>query len=167
MDDAPNLASGFVRIAIGLRPKHGYTPGEIANASGLKPEDIGHVVIGETEAIIDVRSACGMQARDGLARVGRTQLAARNWQWLRLSVGRNHGLSMGQLRKIMQKADALPLGRISIQNTHTLVGLHDDKVVGVVSRLSTLKINGFAAKATFLPLGIGPGSAAYVPSSKS
>jgi len=166
MDDVPALAAGFVRIAIGLRPRHGYTPGEIANASGLKPEDIGHVVIGDNEAIIDVRSACGMKARDGLARVGRTQLAARNWQWLRLGVGRNHGMSMGQLRKIMQRADALPLGRISIQNTHSLIGLHDDKMAGVISRLSTLKINGVAARPTFLPIGLGPGSAAYVPSSK-
>lgn len=164
MEDAPPpLALGFVRIGISLRPKHGYTPGEIAKASNCPPEDVGHVVVGETDAVIDVRSARGLQARDGLARVGRTQLLARNWQWLRLGVGRNHGLSMGQLRKIMQKADALPLGRIAIQNTHTFVGLHDDKMMDVVQRLSSLKINGFAAKPTQLPLGTGPGSAAYMP----
>jgi hypothetical protein len=70
---------------------------------------------------------------------------------------------MGQLRKIMQTVDALPLGRIAVNNTHTLVGLQDFKIPAVLARLAVLKINGFAARPEVLPLGKGPGSAAYMP----
>ena len=78
-------------------------------------------------------------------------------------IGRNHGISMGQLRKILQAADALPLGRISINNTHTLVGLQDFKIPAVMAKLTPLKINGFSPRPEMLPIGKGPGAPAFTP----
>ena len=48
-------------------------------------------------------------------------------------------------------------------NTHSLIGLQDHKMGGVVERLGHLKINGYNPRPTALPLGTGPGSAAFVP----
>ncbi|MBA3685444.1 MAG: hypothetical protein H0W72_09420 [Planctomycetes bacterium] len=161
--DLPSLAAGFVRISVRLRPGAESTPGSIARATGLAPEDLGPIAITGGEATVDVRSEHGRQARNGLGQLGPTMLMERRWQWLRIAIGRNHGLTMGQLRKILQTADALPLGRISIQNTHTLVGLTEVKMVSVVERLAPLRINGYPARPTALPPGTGPGSAMFIP----
>ena len=61
----------------------------------------------------------------------------------------------------MLNVDALPLGRILVNNTHTLVGVQDFKLAGILARLSVLRINGFAARPEALALGDGPGSAEY------
>ena len=163
MPELPPLQPGFVRIVVHLRPFSALTPGAIATATGIAPEHIGPIVIEGTEAYIDIAGDHGRDARVGLSAIGPTQLIERRWQWLRIAIGRNHGLSMGQLKKILQTADALPAGRIMIQNTHTLIGLVDAKVDAVVQRLSGLRINGYAAKPSALPPGEGPGSPAYMP----
>jgi hypothetical protein len=163
MESLPAIASGFVRITVRLAGASGLTPGELARATGVPPDHIGPVAVHSDEGVVDVRAELGKQARERLERLGATRLVGWEWQWLKLHVGRNHGLSMGQLRKIMQTVDAMPLGRIAVNNTHTLVGLQDFKIPPVLARLAVLKINGFAARPEVLPLGKGPGSAAYVP----
>lgn len=165
MPDLPPLAPGFVRLVVHLRPMSAHTPGGIARACGLAPEHLGPIVIDGTEAYIDVAAEHGRDARAGLGAIGSTQLIERRWQWLRLAVGRNHGLTMGQLKRVLQGADAHPVGKIVIQNTHTLVGLVDAQIAPVAQRLSSLRINGYAAKPTALPPGTGPGSPAYSPKS--
>ncbi len=167
MDSLPAIATGFVRITVRLADAGRLTPGELARATGVQPDQLGPVAVlsDEGEGVVEVRAELGKQVRERLERLGATRLVGWEWQWLKLHIGRNHGLSMGQLRKIMQTVDALPLGRISINNTHTLVGLQDFKLPPVLARLAVLKINGFAARPEALPLGKGPGSPAYMPRS--
>ena len=163
MDSLPDPAPGFVRISVHLPRGESYTPGELARLSGMEAASLGPVAVLEGEGFVDVPADLGKQARERLERIGPTRLIGWQWQWLKLAIGRNHGLSIGQLRKIMTTADALPLGRISINNTHTMVGLQDFKLPAVVARLTSLKINGFLARPEVLPLGKGPGSPAYLP----
>ncbi|HYE08475.1 MAG TPA: DbpA RNA binding domain-containing protein [Planctomycetota bacterium] len=163
MNELPPLASGYIRIALLLRNSSLSTPGAIATAAGVGADDLGPIAIIGDEAFVDVKSDVGKAARDALSRWGPTRLAERHWQWLRIAIGRNHGLTMGQLRRLMQNADAAPLGKIIIQNTHTLVGLQDHKTATVIERLASAKINGYNPRPTALPLGEGPGSAAFVP----
>jgi hypothetical protein len=119
------------------------------------------VLVLEGSAVVDVRTELGRSAREHLERLGPTRLVGWQWQWLKLSIGRNHGLNIGQLKKVMLSVDALPLGRILINNTHTLVGLQDFKLPAVLARMTTLRVNGYAARPEALPLGSGPGSAEY------
>ncbi len=162
-NELPYLAPGFVRISVRLRPGADSTPGAIARATGLAAEDLGPIIIQGSDATVDVRSEQGRNARSGLSQFGPTQLIERRWLWMRLSIGRNHGLSMGQLRKILQTADALPIGKIIIQNTHSLIGLTETKLDSVIARLMPLRINGYPARPTALPAGTGPGPAAFIP----
>lgn len=164
MDALPNPVPGFVRISVRLPRGEQYTPGELARLSGAAVEDLGPVQVGEGEATVDVLMEHGRATRDRLERLGPTKLVGWQWQWLRLSVGRNHGLSIGQLKKVMLMADAAPLGRINIQNTHTLVGVQDFKLPAVMTRLSTMRVNGYTARPESLPIGKGPGSPEFRPS---
>ncbi len=164
MDDAPPpVAEGFVRIAVRLPRARAYTPGELAQLSSVEAEALGAITVFAGEALVDVRADRGRAARAALERIGSTRLEAWTWRWLRLSLGRNHGLSMGQLRRLMQNADALPMGKIHIQNTHSLVGIQDFRAGMVLARLAGLRVNGFAARAEVLAPGQGPGSAAFGP----
>ena len=165
MDQLPALASGFVRIHLRLSRGDAKTPGELASWCGVPLEQVGPIAVAENgrEAWVDVRLEAGRPARAQLERLGPTRLVDWQWQWLKLGIGRNHGLSMGQLRKIMHNADAGTVGRIHIQNTHTLVGLQDFKLGTVCERLSLSRINGYAVKPEALPLGKGPGSPAFTP----
>ncbi len=163
--ELPPLPTGHVRIRLRLPLGSALTPGGIARASGLAAEDLGPIVIHGREAYIDVRAAAGRNARDNLRPVGPTEMIERHWGWLRIAIGRNHGLSMGQLKRILQRADALPAGRILIQNTHTLVGLTDDRLPLVIEKLRTVKINGFAARPEGLHEKAGPGSPEFKPGS--
>jgi hypothetical protein len=161
METLPDPAPGFVRIQVRL-PRNGQTtPGELVRMSGVALEDLGPVQVLEGSALVDVRANQGKTAREHLERIGSTRLVAWQWLWLKLHIGRNHGLNIGQLKKVMLNVDALPLGRILVNNTHTLVGVQDFKLAGILSRLSVLRINGFAARPEALALGDGPGSAEY------
>jgi hypothetical protein len=161
MDTLPDPAPGFVRIQVRLPRGDHRTPGELAQLSGIALDDLGPVQVHDGGAVLDVRAALGKAAREQLERLGPTKLVGWQWQWLKLHVGRNHGLAIGQLKKVMQNVDAMPLGRILVNNTHTLVGIQDFKLPAVLARLSVLRINGFAARPEVLPQGGGPGSAEY------
>jgi hypothetical protein len=163
MTDLPPLAAGYVRLAVRLPPGKPLTPGNLAKLTGLAAEHVGPISIGDEEAFIDVTAAEGRAARYNLTRLGPAVLAERRWQWLRIAVGRNHGMNMGQLRRILQNAGAHPVGKIIINNTHTLVGLADDLLPAVLTKLESTRINGFGAKPTSLPFGSGPGSPAFAP----
>jgi hypothetical protein len=161
MDSPPPVANGFLRISVRLPAGESYTPGDLARVVAVGLDQLGSIFIERSVALVDVRYAHARQARMHLERLGPTRLLDWQWRWLRLAVGRNHGLSMGQFKKIMQAADALPLGRIHIQNTHSLVGVQDFKIESVVERLSAARVNGFAIKPEVLPPGKGPGSPAF------
>lgn len=166
MEALPSLAEGFVRISVMLPQQRGVTPGDLVQATGVPPEHVSHIVVQGSIAYVDVAAEHGRQARAGLQRFGQTQLVERNWRWLRIGLGRNHGLAMGQLRRILQQAGATPVGRIQIQNTHTLVGLSDDRLPAVMQWFAERRINGFPARVEALPPGDGPGPAEYVPKGK-
>lgn len=162
MDQPPPIAEGFVRIAVRLPRGEQYTPGEVARLAGIPLEALGPIVVAEGGASVDVLADQGKAARAALERVGPTRLEGWSWRWLRLGLGRNHGLSIGQLKRILQNADALPLGRIHIQNTHSLVGIQDFKLPAVLEKLKPLRVNGFAARPEALAVGAGPGPAAFI-----
>ena len=125
METLPDPTPGFVRIQVRL-PRHGQTtPGELVRMSGVALEDLGPVQVLEGSALVDVRANQGKTAREHLERIGSTRLVAWQWLWLKLHIGRNHGLNIGQLKKVMLNVDALPLGRILVNNTHTLVGVQE------------------------------------------
>jgi hypothetical protein len=161
MDDLPALATGFVRIQVRLPRDAQPTPGDLARLAGVSLDDLGPVQVLDGSAVVDVRTEHGRAAREHLERLGPTRLVGWDWQWLKLNIGRNHGLNIGQLKKVMLNVDALPLGRILINNTHTLVGVQDFKLPAILARMATLRVNGYAARPEALPLGSGPGSAEY------
>lgn len=161
MEDLPAPAPGFVRIQVRLARDAQPTPGDLARMSGVALDDLGPVQVLDGSAVVDVRTEHGRVAREQLERLGPTRLVGWEWQWLKLNIGRNHGLNIGQFKKIMLNVDALPLGRILINNTHTLVGVQDFKLPAILARMGTLRVNGYAARPEALPLGSGPGSAEY------
>lgn len=165
METLPPIAPGYVRIEVRFRlPGAPPTPGDVARASGVHPEDLGPIMVAGLNAIVDVRNTIAQRARNGLDALGMTRIADWNFRWMRLSVGRNHGLTIGQLRKVLAAADALPLGKFNINNTHTMIGVQDQKAEAVVARLADVRINGQAARPELLPAGKGPGSAAFTAS---
>ncbi len=161
MDTLPPPSQGFVRIQVRLLRAPQLTPGELAQAAGVALDDLGPVQILNGFGVVDVRTVHGRVTRDRLEQFGPTKLVDWQWQWVKLHIGRNHGLNIGQFRKVMQNVDALPMGRILINNTHSMVGLHDYKIPTILARMSTLRVNGYAARAEVLPLGMGPGPADY------
>jgi hypothetical protein len=160
MDAMPPLAPGFVRLELRLTAARAWTPGELAQAAGVALEEVGHILVAPTGAFIDVRAEVAIKASTKLNALGPVRVADWNWQWLRLSVGRNHGLTIGQFKKVMTQADAMPLGRISINNTHTLVGIQGGKIDAVLAKLATMRVNGYAVRPE--RLAKGPGSPAFV-----
>jgi len=161
----PPVADGYLRIVVRL-VRDDFTPGEIARYAGVDPDHLGPIAVLGGEAAVDVTYAMAKTARGFLARLGPTRLVDWQWRWMRLGIGRNHGLSIGQLRKLMLAADAMPLGKISINNTHSMVGIQDFRLGAVLAKLATTRVNGFALRAEGLAPGQGPGSAAFVPGAK-
>jgi hypothetical protein len=162
MEILPPLALGYVRIELRFRlPGAPPTPGDLALAAGVHPNDLGPIMVAGVNAVIDVRSEQVQRARDGLAALGMTRVADWNFRWLKMNVGRNHGLTIGQLRKVLVAADALPLGKFNINNTHTLIGVQDQKAEGVLKRLADTRINGQAVRPELLPASKTLGSASF------
>jgi hypothetical protein len=157
----PRLASGFVRLELRLSALREMTPGEIVRAAGVPAEELGHILVQGPVVLVDVRQAAMHQASRGLSHLGSVRVLDWNWRWLRLAVGRNHGLTIGQFKKVMAQVDALPLGRIAINNSHTFVGIVDHKVAGVIERLGAQRINGYAVRPE--QVAKGPGSPAFTP----
>ncbi|GDY14107.1 hypothetical protein LBMAG53_29850 [Planctomycetota bacterium] len=165
MDQLPPPAAGQVRIRVRLPPETRMTPGELVLAAGVPIERIGPIHIARHDATIDVAAESGRVARAQLDRIGQTALVDWNWRWVRIGLGRNHGLSMGRLRKLLLDADALPAGRIHLNNTHTLVGVQDFRLPAVLAAMAAMRVNGLAVPAEALPPGKGPGSPAFGPES--
>ena len=115
------------------------TPGQLATACNLDLEQVGAIMVEGSEAFVEVRYEFARHARFALDRIGPTRLLQWSWQWLKLNIGRNHGLTIGQLRKLMLTVDAAPLGRLHVNNTHTLVGLHDVKLQPILAKLATTR----------------------------
>lgn len=164
METLPPVAAGHVRIEVRFASRATPpTPGEVARAAGVPPDELGPILVGGLNAVVDVRSAAADRARRGLDSLGRTRVADWNFRWLKLHVGRNHGLTVGQLRKLLAAIDALPLGRFNINNTHTLVGVLDQKAAAIVERLAQTRVNGQAVRPELVASGKGLGSAAFSP----
>jgi len=162
METLPPLAPGFVRVEVRFRlPGAPLTPGDVVRASGVHPSELGPIMVAGVNAVVDVRSPVAQRARDGLSALGITRVADWNFVWLKLNVGRNHGLTIGQLRKVLVAADALPLGKVNINKTHTVVGVQDQKATAIVVRLGDTRINGQAVRPELMPASRGLGSASF------
>lgn len=164
METLPSLAPGYIRIELRFRLPSGAapTPGDLVRATGVHPDEIGPIMVAGVNAVIDVRSEKVQRARDGLSALGLTRVADWNFRWLKLNVGRNHGLTIGQLRKILVAANALPVGKFNINNTHTLIGVQDQKAEAVRAHLANVRINGQAARPELLPASKALGPASFV-----
>ena len=150
-DDLPKLAPGYVRLAVLLESPEGVTNGDVVKATGVDLDHLGPVLVLGEQAWVDVERDLADQAREGLQRLGPTQISAvkpilYKYQWLRLGAGRNHGLTMGQLRKLLTRADAGPIGRIHINNTHTMVGIREDHLERVEAHFAEARVNGVAVR---------------------
>jgi len=141
---------GHVRIAVLLHSP--ATPGEVARRSGVAAEKIDLVHVEGDQAFIDVIESEGLAARRALEPLGATQVAGRpsrptkSWHWLRLRIGRNHGLTLKQVRRQFDRLGIDRLGKIRIQNTHTLVGLEADDCIRAVEALADHRINGYPVR---------------------
>jgi len=164
METLPPLALGYVRVEVRFRLPSGAapTPGDVVRATGVRPDDLGPIMVAGVNAVVDVKSQLVQRARDGLAALGLTKVTDWNFRWLKLNVGRNHGLTIGQLRKILVAADALPLGKFNINNTHTLVGVQDQKAEAVRAHLADARVNGQAVRPELLPASKALGPASFI-----
>jgi hypothetical protein len=161
MDELPPPAAGTVRIRVHIATSPMPTPGELVRATGLPVEAVGFVQVGPRSATVDVLAEHGKAARARLDLIGKTQVVEWIWRWLRIELGRNQGLSMGRLKKLLLESQAMPAGKIMLNNTHTMVGIQDFRIDETLRRMAALRVNGFPVKASALPPGKGPGSPAF------
>jgi hypothetical protein len=172
MDELPPLRDGYLRLTVALQ--HAMTPGALAKACGVALEELGPVVVGHGQAAIDVRLAAAGAARDALtAAVGPVQVGERprsrlehGWCWMRLGLGRNHGLNLGRLRKLLDAAEVRPVGRIKLNNTHTVVGVPADDYERIVAAINATRVNGYPPKAGKPLHGEATGDPAFEPASR-
>ena len=158
MEDLPTLQIGFTRLAVLLDRPQGITPGVIASRIGVDLDHLGPVLVMDNQCLVDVANDYANRARTGLEDLGPVQEIGRKerpitFQWLRLSVGRNHGLTLAHLRKVLERTNPGPLGRIHVNNTHSTIGLRDDVIDSVIEQLKDIKVNGAAAKPERVPDG--------------
>jgi hypothetical protein len=171
----PEIPNGFVRLAVLLNDPTTANPGLIARHCRCDPEHIGHICVDDGQAVVDVTEEAGNAAREGLQELGPTQLLRRakapepQWVWLRLAVGRNHGLTMGQLRKLLERAEAGVLGKIHLNNTHSLVGVHDNRLEAVCSWFLAKqpKLNGVQVRPRGTEPGEVRGSPVFIPKARN
>lgn len=166
-EDLPQLAPGYVRLAVLLKDPERITNGDLVRATGVGPDRLGPVLILGHQASVDVERDQADLAREGLSKLGPTQIVAieqvtHRYVWLRFQAGRNHGLTMGQLRKLLIKADAGPIGRIHINNTHSLIGVRDDHLERTLQHFAEARVNGVAIK----PQQLAPGTIREAPDYK-
>ncbi|MFM2089672.1 MAG: hypothetical protein RLZZ127_161 [Planctomycetota bacterium] len=154
-------ADGYLRIAVRFFPGRVPSPGELAQAAGVALDQLGPIWIEGREARVDVLAPSARAARAALDRVGETDLVELRWRWIKLLIGRNHGFTLNRLKKLMAEADAGPLGKFNLNNTHTMVGVLDHRAEAIMGRLATARINGAALRAELLPFGEGPGDPAF------
>lgn len=168
MADLPDIPEGFVRIAVLLTQGAQPTPGMVASSTGQNAEDLGAIWVDEQQVLIDVRAEIGPDVREKLEQFGPTQLQKRQvkvleWKWLRLAIGRNHGFTLSHLKRLMERADGGPLGKIHLNNTYTTVGVREDHWDRALAYFTDHKVNGKAVKPG--PPGPGEvrGSAQFIP----
>ncbi len=167
MDAHPPVGEGFVRIRVRLPRGESYTPGDLVRLAGIPIDQLGPIAVEAGEALVDVRGALGRDARAHLEKIGPTALTGWGWRWLKINLGRNHGVAIGQLRKILTQADAMPVGKLMLNNTHSMVGIQDFRLAQVQERLSAMRVNGFAVRCEQLPPGKGPGSPEFIPGGRA
>lgn len=167
MHDLPAPRPGFARLAVLCTRTRPQGPGEVARATGLDPDDIGPVSVVDDQVLIDIRRDHGLAVRERLARYGPVQLAdlgrepAPRWAWVRLAIGRNHGLTISQLRKLLERAGVGQPGRIHINNTHTAVGLREDVIDATIAWFAAHRVNGSATRPVRPPPGTIKGDPAF------
>ena len=149
----PDIAPEFTRLTVYIKDTRALTPGGVAQATGLQAEQLGPIIIGKNRISVDVHDSGIDAARPKLEAMGSLQepagrRARRQWFWLRLEVGRNHGLTIGQLRKLLNKVELTTLGKIEIANTHARCGIDAGDCESVIEQLASVKINGFPVKAS-------------------
>lgn len=151
MDHAP-LADGFARIHLTLAAGKDPTPGDLARQCNIPAESIGLIRIDNGGALIDVEddlaeAACLRLNEEGKARIVERRRIQPDWAWLIMQVGRTQGMTMGYLKKLLERAESGPVGRIHIQNAYTLVGMHAHRIEPVAEYLNRKPINGIKPRA--------------------
>ncbi len=153
MEPLPPVQAGYIRFVLFPETKTWLlTPGMVIEWCGCDNEKISHIQIKRQKIYIDIHNSVSHAVRENLQAHGRCSVAENGneqlkWHFIRLGVGRNHGLNVGQLKKMMKRIEAGPLGKISINNTYTLIGLREDFVRETVEKLSRMRINGIASQA--------------------
>lgn len=155
-------ADGYLRIAVRFFPGRVPSPGELAQATKVKLEELGPIWIEGREARVDVLACAASVARTALDKLGDTGVVEMRWRWLKLLIGRNHGFTLGRLKKLLGDCEAGPLGKFNLNNTHTMVGIQDHRCETVMTKLATMRINGAPVRAELMPFGQGPGDPAFV-----
>ncbi len=152
MDPLPPVEAGYIRLVLFPEVETWHlTPGMIVGYCAVDLEKVGHIQIKRQKVYVDVHNSVSHDVRERLNEHGRCTVAENGvellkWQFIRLAVGRNHGLNVGQLKKLMKRIEAGPLGKISINNTNTLIGIREDFVKHVIAELSSKRINGVASQ---------------------
>ncbi len=162
MSDHPPRKPGYVRIALRLPPGE-WTAGRLAGACGIDLDHLGPIAVEGYKALVDVQIEHFKAARSALEKLGPTGLVEVRFVWLRLAIGRNHGVTLGQLKKILLAADAFPLGRFNLNNTHSVVGIQDHRADAVVAKLAGTRLNGYAVRPELPPPGAVLGDPAFHP----
>ncbi len=160
---AQPIASGFVRLSLKVPGEQTPTPGEVVQvlqSGGVPLDAIGTLTVDGAAAHIDVLAAHAEAAQLALGAVGRSRVSGLRWQWLKLLLGRNHGFTINRLRTLMADCE---LGRINLNNTHTMVGIPEVQAEAVSARLAAARINGRPVRFELLPPGTGPGDPRFVP----
>lgn len=155
MEALPPVQAGYIRFVLFPEEKTWkLDPGMLIKMCQCGPEHVGHIQIKRQKVYIDIHNAVSHQVREALQEHGRCTVAENGleqlkWSFIRLGIGRNHGLNVGQLKKLMKRIKAGPLGKISINNSYTLIGLREDFIKQALQQLSGMRINGFASQARF------------------
>ena len=172
MDELPPVSSGYIRLV--FFPDADTRSMFHADVLRMCEEDLdllSHIQIRRRKIYIDVHNSVSHDVRERLNAFGRCTVAenslhAMRWHFIRLGIGRNHGLNLGYLKKLMKRLNAGPLGKISINNTYTLLGLREDRIESVLNQLKQKRINGYASQARLAEQReVGRREAHYVPES--
>ncbi|MHC5068560.1 MAG: DbpA RNA binding domain-containing protein [Planctomycetota bacterium] len=167
METAPPPKPGFARLAV-LLSKSGLTNADVARATGVDLDHLGPVLIFGHQALVDVAAAHCEAACEALNALGPVQVVSAadvttTWLWLRLEVGRNHGLTLAHLRKVLDRNGAGDLGRIHVNNSHSLVGIREDRITDLIAALADQVINGIRVRPSQVAEGAIRESAAFTP----
>jgi hypothetical protein len=149
MDLPAEPAEDFVRFALFVKQPGAFTPGSIAQQTGIDPDLIGLISIQRDHIVIEVHKTAKKDVRARLVELGACKLLVDRelrWLWMYLNLGRNHGLTMRKLRSTLEAAEAQPVGRIHLNNNFTVVGLREDRFEAVSAQLAGRSINGIAVQ---------------------